>query len=250
MDPNLQGNAANQPTPAASINSSSTKGDAHRWIGASKDTILYKYIQSNKSTQDMIVAVTKQFKLPLAVRSTALLLYCRLHSYAKQKNGGIGNVDCPYTLGLICILMGCKFEDVHGNLAQLFMRIGCPEEEFPRLLEGEIESLETLEFTLAYPNLYMKLEAILMLCEEHGYKVATSWDAGCARLDGLLSSEKLSTHLGLGVNENGNAYPAKVYNAIAVAVLDQEEDLFEILNTHKIEFDLQLANTLRMSNNS
>ncbi|KAI4292782.1 hypothetical protein PAPHI01_2056 [Pancytospora philotis] len=218
--------------------------------------IYAEYSAADRPVQEMILGAVAAYKLPFAVRSTALLLYHRLRAYAVPNSA----TDCKdssfaparHQLGILCLFLACKFEDVHGYLDRLLMSLGYPEDGFKQLMDWEMRAFEILGFNFSYPNVYMKMQALRFLCEERGAALEPSWDDECARADKLLCSEAALQALdGACANredatkEDACAYAPKLYNSLAIAALGAGKEAESIFEEQKIEFDSALVDELR-----
>lgn len=151
----------------------------------------------------MLVALTKKFNLPLAVRCTSILLYNRIKNRLALSQQQFAHLS---------LFIGCKFEDVHAYLERLLVGAGCEKEGIEGLVEHEIAVFEHIGFDFSYPNLYVKAQGLRLLLNEREAPIRSTWEEDCAAVDRALCSEAVFDML--------DTEDPLFYNELAFAAID------------------------------
>lgn len=122
-----------------------------------------------------LIVQTKKLKLPLGVRSASILLYSKI----KDKL----NID-NQTMLYLCLFLGCKFEDIHGNLEKIMKYSGCFE--LNGIIELEMKVFEIIDFNFDFPNIYFKAFGMRSIIESSGEVEVIDWERISKNLDRLL----------------------------------------------------------------
>ncbi|KAI5173432.1 hypothetical protein PAEPH01_1972 [Pancytospora epiphaga] len=176
--------------------------------------------------QKMLVSTASRFNLPIGVRSTSVLLYFRLK----------GAILCDkIILAYLCLLMSCKFEDVHARLDRLLIHAGCDKSHFKEILKLETDAMEHLNFDFVFPNIYTKAQALRYVLEGDNIELESTWEEDCERIDSLLCMEDF-----VRLVETYKERKDEFYNSIAYAVVRGKIENVDIIKRTSIPIDADI----------
>ena len=124
-----------------------------------------------------ILRLAKELQLPLTVRSTSIFIYNALEA---AKMPEIADVKECYEI--LCVFLGCKLEDIHGHLCEIFESQGIGLE---KVLSLEIKAMELLDFNFYYDSPYLQLAGFHILQRK---EPANYWKSDKTKLETLLVS--------------------------------------------------------------